>query len=48
MSKQQFAGCKLSKDSDMWDIHEVMPPSTQKMLEQHQGEDLALGVGTDP
>lgn len=32
----------------MWGIHEVVPLSTQKMLEQHPGEDLALGVGTDP
>lgn len=35
--------------SHMRDVHEVVPPSTQKMLlGQHPGEDLALGVGTDP
>lgn len=34
--------------SHIWDIHEVVPPSSQKMLEQDSGEDLALRVGTDP
>lgn len=32
----------------MWDFDEVVPLSSQKMLEQHLDEDLALCVGTDP